>query len=142
AIRRAEGITLGIGEAVLADGGCSGEVEALGHSLRWRLSFADHHDPAALAAQQVTPAFLKPVARLKGSGYVLARPALRLSGALEVDGTPLELRDVAGLQAHLWGQRRYPAWAWAHCSSFEEAPGSSLDMLSVQGPGGVFVPLF
>ncbi len=142
AIRRGAGLVIGIGDAALEESGCKGEVEGGGHSLRWRLAFAEEEDAAAGGAQEVSPGFLQPIARLKKSGYLLARPALRLSGALEVDGQPLELRSAPGLQAHLWGQQRYPAWAWAHCGSFEEAPGSSLDLLSVQGPGGLFIPLF
>src|SRR5205823_2029444 len=133
-IRRGNALHVGIGDTELAEGGCAGEVEAGGHSLRRRLQFNDAPD----AAQDVTPGFLRPVARLRKSGYVLARPHLSLTGAIEVDGQPLEFRGVRGLQAHLWGARRYPRWAWAHCSGFEEAPDTSLDLLSVQGPGGVF----
>jgi hypothetical protein len=98
-------------------------------------------DEDGAAAQVAAPSFLQPIARLRNSGMVLTRPGLRLSGAIEVDGQPLELR-ACGLQAHLWGARRYPAWAWAHCSSFEEAPGSSLDLTSVLGPGGLWIPLY
>ncbi len=138
AIRRNESTVLGIGPAELGLSGCSGEVEGEGRSLLWRLQFGEE-DPNAF---EVTPSFLKPVALLKRSGYAFPRPQLKASGAIEVDGQPLELRAAPGLQAHLWGARRYPAWAWAHCSGFDEAPGSALDLLSVQGPGGVFVPLF
>jgi hypothetical protein len=45
-------------------------------------------------------------------------------------------------QAHLWGRSRYPSWAWARCSSFAEDPEASIDLLDVEGPGGVRVPLF
>ena len=143
AIRRAAepGQVVAIGDAKLTDAGCEGEVEGGGHSLRWRLSFADA-GPAEDGAQLVTPPFLRPVASLKRSGYFIPRPHLRVSGALEVDGHPVELRDAPGCQAHLHGAMRYPAWAWAHCSSFEETRDASLDLLSIQGPAGIFFPLF
>src|SRR4051812_32771061 len=118
AIRRAPdpGTVIAIGDAKLTDAGCEGEVEGGGHSLRWRLSFADEEGSIDDAAQLVTPAFLRPVAAMKRSGYFFPHPRVRLSGALEVDGRPLELRDAPGNQAHLFGATRYPAWAWAHCS--------------------------
>lgn len=141
AIGRGADEDIRIGEASLGAAGCVGEVEAAGHSLRWRLAFADATPPTD-AAQMVMPSFLRPVAALKRSSYTIARPMLHVSGALEVDGRPLELRGARGCQAHLAGARRYPQWAWAHCSEFDESADASLDLLSVQGPGGVWVPLY
>ncbi|HUC08310.1 MAG TPA: hypothetical protein VMR96_09485 [Solirubrobacterales bacterium] len=140
--RAGEAGVLAIGEAKLTDAGCEGEVEGGGHSLRWRLSFADQGSATDDAAQLVTPGFLRPIAALKRSGYYIPRPHLRVSGALEVDGRPVELRDAPGCQAHLHGATRYPAWAWAHCSSFDETRDASLDLLSIEGPGGIWFPLF
>jgi len=137
AIRRGPDLHIGIGDAELGPQGCRGEVEGGGHSLRWRLSFGGQGE-----GEDVLPGFLRPVARIRKGGFVLPRPELRLSGAIEVDGAPVELIDVPGSQAHLWGARRYPAWAWAHCANFAEDPEASLDLLSVHGPGGIWVPLF
>ena len=144
AIRRAseDGLVMAIGDAELTGTGCVGEVDGGGHSLRWRLSFTDEGGTTEDGAQLVTPAFLRPVAALRRSGYFIPRPRLRVSGALEVDGQPVELRDAPGCQAHIFGATRYPAWAWAHCSSFEESRDASLDLLSIEGPGGVWFPLF
>ena len=105
AIGRAE---VRIGSATLDASTCNGEVEAGGHALRWRLSFG-----RGAAAEEIVPRWLRPVARLRGSGYVLPHPAMRVTGAMEVDGRILELSDAPGMQGHLWGRSRWPAWAWA-----------------------------
>ena len=134
AIGRAE---VRIGSATLDASTCNGEVEAGGHALRWRLSFG-----RGAPAEEIVPRWLRPVARLRGSGYVLPHPAMRVTGAMEVDGRILELSDAPGMQGHLWGRSRWPAWAWARCAAFAEDPDASIDLLDVVGPGGVRVPLF
>jgi hypothetical protein len=139
AIRRGEERVIAIGDAELRHDGCTGEVEAPGHSLRWSLSFDD--DPAEMPdAQIVIPAALRPLGRLKGRSYVTPRPGLRLSGALEVDGLPVELKGAAGNQSHMSGRQRY-SYAWLHCASFDEAPGASLQIAATLGPGGLWYPV-
>ncbi|HET9753977.1 MAG TPA: hypothetical protein VFP52_13485 [Myxococcales bacterium] len=121
----------------LSEAGCSGEVEGAGRSLRWRLSFGQ-----GAAPEQVVPLWLSPLALLRGSGYALPRPATTLTGAVEVDGRMIDVQRMSAGQAHYWGRSRWPSWAWARCSAFAEDPGASLDLLEVEGPGGVRVPLF
>jgi hypothetical protein len=125
------------GSAELTALSCSGEVEGGGHALRWRLQFGQ-----GAPGEELVPGWLSPVARLRGSGFVLPHPATTVSGAVEVDGSMIELQRVPAAQAHLWGRARYPSWAWARCNSFAEDPGASIDLLDVEGPGGVRVPLF
>ena len=121
----------------LIAGGCSGEVEAGGHSLRWRLSFGQSG-----SGEDFIPGWLRLPAKLRGSGFALAKPATTVTGAVEVDGRMIEFQRVAAGQAHLWGRSRYPAWAWARCNAFAEDPDASIDLLEVVGPGGVRVPMF
>ena len=108
------------GAAGLTESGCTGEVEAGGHSLRWRLSFGQ-----GAPAEDVIPAWLSPIARLRLSGYVLPHAKTTLSGAVEVDGRMSELQRMPALQGHLWGRSYWPAWAWARCSGFTEDPDAS-----------------
>ncbi len=129
------GVAFGPGE--LTRDSCSGEVEGGGHSLRWRLMFGQ-----GAPAEEFVPRWLHAPATLRGGGIVLPHPATTVTGAVEVDGRIIELQRVPAGQAHLWGRRRYPAWAWGRCSSFAEDPGASIDLLDVEGPGGVRVPLF
>ncbi|HMA08664.1 MAG TPA: hypothetical protein VKP68_12405, partial [Ramlibacter sp.] len=106
------------GGNVLSEAGCRGEVEGAGHSLRWRLSFGQ-----GAAPEEVVPLWLSPVARLRGSGYALPRPATTVTGAVEVDGRMIDLQRMPAGQAHYWGRSRWPSWAWARCSAFAEDPG-------------------
>lgn len=125
------------GAASLTGEGCSGEVEGGGHSLRWGLLFGQDPGP-----DDLIPRWLLPGAMLRGSGFARAHPATTVTGAVEVDGRMVELQRVPAGQSHLWGKRRWPAWAWARCSAFAEDPDAALEMLDVQGPGGVRVPIF
>jgi len=125
------------GAAGLTESGCTGEVEAGGHSLRWRLSFGQ-----GAPAEDVIPAWLSPIARLRLSGYVLPHAKTTLSGAVEVDGRMSELQRMPALQGHLWGRSYWPAWAWARCSGFTEDPDASVELLDVEGPRNVRLPLF
>lgn len=134
AIRRT-GVSLG-GSGLTATG-CDGELEGGGHSLRWRLSFGQGWRP-----EEFVPAWLSPVARLRGSGFVLPQPATTLTGAVEIDGAMVELQRVPAAQGHLWGRDRWPSWAWARCSAFAEDPAASIDLLDVEGPRGLRLPLF
>ena len=125
------------GSAGLTASDCTGEVEAGGHALRWRLSFGQ-----GAPAEEVIPSWLSPVARLRGSGYVLPHAATTVSGAVEVDGRMTELQRMPALQGHLWGRSYWPAWAWARCSGFAEDADASVDLLDVEGPRGIRLPLF
>lgn len=120
----------------LDKGGCSGEVEAGGRSLRWRLSFGQ-----GPAAREFFPAWLRPVARARGSGYVLPHPATTLTGAIEIDGRIIDLQRMPASQAHLWGKTSFPEWAWAHCSAFAEDPEAALEIVDVN-LGWIRVPVF
>jgi hypothetical protein len=135
AIRRSEPVAIGACE--LTAGGCSGEVEAGGRSLRWRLSFADRADP-----EEVVPAALRPIAALRASGMTLPHPAMRVTGALEVDGLPVELNDAPGAQGHLWARERWLTYTWARCNAFAEDPTASVDLTCVRVPGGLWLPLY
>src|SRR5205823_14822186 len=88
------------------------------------------------------PGWLRAPAMLRGSGYTLPHPATTITGVVEVDGRMIELQRVPAGQAHLWGKTRYPSWAWARCSAFAEDPEASIDLVDVEGPGGVRVPIF
>lgn len=128
---------LAFGPGALTADGCSGEVEGAGHALRWRLKFGQ-----GSPGEEFVPPWLAAVAKLRGGGFVLPHPATTVTGAVEVDGRMIDLQHVPAAQAHLWGRTRYPSWAWARCSAFAEDPDASLDLLDVEGPAGVRVPLF
>jgi hypothetical protein len=127
--------SIGFGNGELTSEACSGEVEGGGHALRWRLSFG-----RGVPAEDGVPAWLRPVARARGSGFTWPHPASTVSGAVEVDGRMIELTRAPAGQAHMWGRKRWPGWVWARCNSFAEDPEASIDLYDVIGPGGVRVP--
>lgn len=135
AFRRSDPVAIGAGE--LSAGGCSGEVDAGGRSLRWRLSF----EPGA-EAEDVVPAPLRPVAALRGSGMSLPHPSMRVTGALEVDGRAIDFDGAPGAQVHLWARERWLTYTWARCNAFTEDPSASVDLTAVRLPGGIQVPLY
>jgi len=135
AFRRIE--PMGIGIAELTESGCSGDVEAGGRSLRWRLFFE-----AGADAEDVVPAPLRPIAALRGSGLALPHPAMRVSGALEVDGRLVDLDGAPGALGHLWARERWLTYTWARCNAFAEDSSASIDLTAVRVPGGVQIPLF
>jgi len=135
AFRRTDPVAIGVGE--LTQAGCSGEVEAGGRSLRWRLSF----EPGA-EAEDVVPAPLRPIAALRGSGMALPHPSMRVSGAVEVDGRIADLDGAPGAQGHLWARERWLTYTWARCNAFTQDPSASIDLTAVRLPGGVQVPLY
>jgi len=135
AFRRTDPVAIGAGE--LTSAGCSGEVEAGGRSVRWRLSF----EPRA-EAEDVVPAPLRAIAALRRSGVALPQPSMRVSGALEVDGRPTDLDGAPGAQGHLWARERWLTYTWARCNAFAEDPSASVDLTAVRLPGGVQVPLY
>jgi hypothetical protein len=125
------------GTAGLTAESCTGEVEGGGHSLRWRLTFGQ-----GAPGEEFVPPWLRLPGKIRGGGIVLPHPATTVTGAVEVDGRMVELQRAPAGQAHLWSRSRYPSWAWARCSAFAEDPEASIDLLDVEGPGGVRVPLF
>lgn len=138
ALERRPGAVIAFGGAELSGSGCRGELTGGGRSLRWRLAFESPPE----CGEDVVPGFLRRRAGKRGSGYMLAHPATLVTGAVELDGRLTDLRDIPGGQAHTWGRSRWPRWAWARCSAFTEDPEASLDLVTVQGPGRVDVPLF
>jgi hypothetical protein len=125
------------GDAELTAAGCAGAAEAGGHALRWRFTFGQGD-----SADEMVPAWMAPIARLRGSGYVLPHSATTISGAVEVDGRTFEVQRVPAAQGHLWGRSYWPAWAWARCSAFAEDADASIDLLDVEGPLGARLPMF
>jgi hypothetical protein len=116
--------------------GCEGELEGKGHALRWRLSFGQ-----GFPAEDLVPGWLSPVAKLRGSGFVLPQPATTVSGAVEIDGAIVELQRAPAAQAHFWSRDQWPRMS-ARCAAFTEDPAASIELLDLEGPRGLHVPSF
>jgi hypothetical protein len=94
------------GTGRLDDARAIGEVAG----ARWDLRLAGPerpfwHAPAAARALRISP-----------TQVVVTKPALTVSGTIDVDGERHDLVDAPACQAHLWGSRHADRWGWVHAS--------------------------
>ena len=63
----------------------------------------------------------------------------RFHGTVVANGREIKLRDVPGLENHLWGSEHAWRWAWAHCIAFSEDPTVVWDCIDSQVKLGPWV---
>jgi hypothetical protein len=121
-----EPFELYVAEARLTDREMVGGFEDVAWALRWASPPTRHrHD--------------SPLLRRLGaarSELALPHPDLAIEGQLTVGSRRLELSGARGQQAHLWGTKHAPGWAWVHCADFtspegQARPGCWIDAVSV-----------
>ena len=100
------GWPLELGAGRLTDTGASGEVEG----ARWSLRFDAGERPFAYV-----PAVVRRLG-LAATEVVVVKPALAVSGVVEVDGAVHELVAAPGQQAHVFGRRHADRWGWFHAT--------------------------
>lgn len=100
--------------ADLSDRGAAGTID---HEAAWELSWEPRLRPYA---------FVHPLVERAGvaqTALVLPHADLAISGTLRLGERVLELDGARGGQAHLWGARHAPRWAWTHCNDLRSAEG-------------------
>ncbi|HVP76187.1 MAG TPA: hypothetical protein VMS63_09205 [Gaiellaceae bacterium] len=100
------GWPLELGPGRLSDTEATGEVEG----ARWSLRFDATERPFAYG-----PALVRRLG-LAATEVVVVKPALAVSGAVEVDGVSHELASARGQQAHVFGRRHADLWGWFHAT--------------------------
>jgi hypothetical protein len=100
------GWPLELGPGRLDDTSATGEVDG----ARWELEFAAAERPFAHA-----PALVRRLG-IASTEVVVVKPALAISGVVEIDGQRHELDAVPGQQAHLYGRRHADRWGWFHAT--------------------------
>lgn len=121
-----EPFKLSIGAAELSDYGMTGTIGDVSWDLSWQPTLPSY-DP-------VHPLLRR--AKLAKTMYVLSHPDLTVSGRLRIGGITYEVEAARGGQAHLWGLKHAPRWAWLHCNDLrteagERCEGSFVDGVSV-----------
>jgi hypothetical protein len=116
----ADPFELRIGDATLTDRGMRGAFEDVAWDLRWQPGRAYEHVPPAL----------RPLA---STVLVLPHADVAVSGTVALPGRALELDNVRGGQAHLWGRKHAQRWAWVHCNDFETQAGEAATDTFIDG---------
>ncbi|HUY74735.1 MAG TPA: hypothetical protein VMW11_09515 [Candidatus Dormibacteraeota bacterium] len=99
---------LRLGDATMDAGGCSGELKSDQGSARWRLRWESRERPFP---------FLDP--RFQGVSSVAnvgARPAIAVTGTIDVAGRTFNLDRAPGGQQHTWGTAHALDWNWGFAS--------------------------
>ena len=94
--------------AVLSGDGCSGELHSERGDARWDLRWTSREPPF--------PFLLPRWQGLSSVANIGARPALSVSGTIEIGGRIHQLDGAPGGQQHTWGSSHALAWNWGFAS--------------------------
>jgi hypothetical protein len=123
--------TARIGATTIDDRSACGSVTGAGRSARWDL--------------RITPGDEQPVKLLTDRGYkakfptaktMVRHPLARFDGNLEVDDVRVQVDGWTGSINHNWGRRHTPAYAFGQVCGFDEAPESSLEIVTARAAVG------
>jgi hypothetical protein len=123
--------TARIGATTIDDRSARGVVTGKSRSARWDL--------------RVTPGPQEPVKLLSGRGYkarfptaktMVRHPLARFDGQLELDDVRVGVDGWAGSVNHNWGTRHTPAYAFGQVCGFDDAPDSSLEIVTARAAIG------
>jgi hypothetical protein len=99
---------LRIGDALLVDNGCSGEIQSERGRMSWDLRWDSREPPF--------PFVRPPWHLLSSAANIGVQPAIKVSGAIEVNGKVVHLEHVPGGQQHTWGSSHALEWNWGFAS--------------------------
>jgi hypothetical protein len=99
---------LRIGAALLAQDGCTGDVQSERGTMRWDLRWDSRERPF--------PFVRPPWDSVASFANVGVQPALKVSGTIDVNGKRVHLENVPGGQQHTWGSSHPLEWNWGFAS--------------------------
>lgn len=126
--RSAEGVVTG-GKGLIA--GSAG-----GRSARWdlRITPGDEH-PVRLLSERAY------AARFPTAKTIVRHPLARFDGLLELDDVRVVVDGWTGSVNHNWGTRHTPAYAFGQVCGFDEAPDTTLEIVTARAAfGPVLLP--
>jgi hypothetical protein len=128
--------TARIGAATIDDRSAQGVVTGRNRSARWDL--------------RITPGSEEPVKLLTERGYnarfptaktMVRHPMAQFDGQLELDDVRVVVDGWTGSVNHNWGTRHTPAYAFGQVCGFDDAPDSSLEIVTARAAiGPVLTP--
>jgi hypothetical protein len=99
---------LRLDDALLADNGCSGEIDTERGRMTWNLRWDSREHPF--------PFMRRPWHLLSSVANIGVQPAIRVSGTIELNGKAVHLEHAPGGQQHTWGSRHALEWNWGFAS--------------------------
>jgi len=128
--------TARIGATTIDDQSARGSISSAQRSARWDL--------------RTTPGTEKPVKLLTDRGYkarfptaktMVRHPLARFDGSLELDDVSVGVDGWTGSVNHNWGRRHTPAYAFGQVCGFDDAPESTLEIVTARAAvGAVSLP--
>jgi hypothetical protein len=128
--------TARIGATSIDDRSAQGVVTGESRSARWDLRItAGPEDTVKLLTDRAYKA------RFPTAKTTVRHPLARFDGQVELDDTRLVLDGWTGSVNHNWGSRHTPAYAFGQVCGFEDAPDSSLEIVTARAAvGPVLLP--
>jgi hypothetical protein len=128
--------TARIGAATLDDRCAQGVVTGGARSARWDLRITPGTDePVKLLTERAYKA------RIPTAKTTVRHPLAQFDGLLELDDSRVVLDDWTGSVNHNWGTRHTPAYAFGQVCGFDNAPDSTLEIVTARAAiGPVLTP--
>lgn len=121
--------TARIGATTLDDRSAQGVVS----SARWDLRITGEQEPVRLLTDRAY------AARFPTAKTTVRQPLAQFDGLLEIDDTRVVLDGWMGSVNHNWGTRHTPAYAFGQVCGFDDAPESTLEIVTARAAVGRFL---
>ncbi|MGV0717553.1 hypothetical protein ABQE93_19325 [Mycolicibacterium sp. XJ662] len=125
-----------IGSAVLDDRSAHGVVTGGGRSSRWDLRITPGPgEPVKLLTERAYEA------RFPTAKTMVRDPLAQFDGQLELDDVRIVMDGWSGSLNHNWGSRHTPAYAYGQICGFDNAPDSTLEIVTARtAVGSLLLP--
>jgi hypothetical protein len=123
-----------IGEATLDDTAARGSLSGA-HAASWDLRINGAGEAVKLLPDRQYST------RFPSAKTMVRSPLARFDGRVQTDGVALDINGWTGSVNHNWGRRHTPAYAFGQVCGFDEAPSSSLEIVTARaGVGPLVLP--
>ena len=126
--------TARIGATTLDDQSAQGVVTGRDRSARWDMRIAaGTAEPVKLLTERAYKA------RIPTAKTTVRHPLAQFNGLLELDDVRVVVDDWTGSVNHNWGTKHTPAYAFGQVCGFDNAPDSTLEIVTARAAIGRFL---
>ncbi|MCT7657215.1 hypothetical protein [Mycobacterium deserti] len=123
--------TARIGDATLDDRSAQGAIASRSGSARWDLTInRSGQEPVRLLTERGYRA------KIPTAKTMVRDPLAQFDGIVEVDGVSLFVDGWTGSVNHNWGTRHTPAYAFGQVCGFDDAPDTTLEIVTARARVG------